>query len=416
MITETRVILKNSGSINPESISEYIEAGGYSALRKALTLDPWLIPDLIEKAGLRGRGGAGFPTGTKNRFTAQSCEECQKYVVCNADEGEPGTFKDRVIMETDPHLLVEGMIIAAWGIGANKGYIYIRGEYYLSIDRITKAIDSAYKNGFLGKNILNSGFDFDLEIKLGAGSYLCGEELTLLESLEGKRGYPRIKPPFPAEKGLWGKPTLINNVETLATFPVLVTKGANWYRGMGTEKSPGTKVFTLSGDVNQPGYFEVVFGVKLGDIINDLAKGTPDGKPWKAALLGGAAGTFVPFSYYDVEMGYDKLKERGATLGSGAIIVLGSDKKLIPVLTNILKFFKHESCGKCVPCRVGTDYLHKQSMQLATQSPQEREAILNNMLKQARIIAKSSLCPLGQSPIMPIESAFKHFKEAIVNE
>lgn len=416
MITETRVILKNSGRINPESILEYIKAGGYSSLKKALTVDPWVIPDLIEKAGLRGRGGAGFPTGTKNRFTDQSCEVCQKYVVCNADEGEPGTFKDRVIMETDPHLLVEGMIIAAWGIGANKGYVYIRGEYYVSIDRIKKAIASAYENGFLGKNILGSGFDFDLEIKLGAGSYLCGEELTLLESLEGKRGYPRIKPPFPAEKGLWGRPTLINNVETLAAFPVLISKGAEWYRSLGTEKSPGTKIFTISGDVNQPGYYEVPFGVTLGDIINDLAQGTPDGKPWKAALLGGAAGTFVPFSFSDVNMGYDKLKERGATLGSGAIIVVGSDKKLIPVLTNILKFFKHESCGKCVPCRVGTDYLHQQSVVLATKNPKDREAIIDNMLNQARVIAKSSLCPLGQSPVMPIESAIRHFKQEILNE
>jgi NADH:ubiquinone oxidoreductase subunit F (NADH-binding) len=416
MITETRIILKNSGKINPDSIDEYLTSGGYEALKKALSLDPWLVPDTIEKAGLRGRGGAGFPSGTKNRFTAQSCTDCQKYVVCNADEGEPGTFKDRVIMETDPHLLIEGMIIAAWGIGANQGYIYIRGEYYLSIERIQRAIDQAYEKGFLGSNILGSGYNFDLEIKLGAGSYLCGEELTLLESLEGKRGYPRIKPPFPAEKGLWGKPTLINNVETLAAFPAIISNGAEWYRSMGTEKTPGTKIFTVSGDVKKGGYYETTLGVKLGDIISDLADGTKNGMPWKAALLGGAAGTFVPYSFADIEMGFDKLKEKGATLGSGAIIVIGSDKKLIPTLQNILKFFKHESCGKCVPCRLGTDYIHKQSIQLADADRNERESILNDMLKQSQLMAKSSLCPLGQSPILPIESIIRHFKGEIIRE
>ncbi len=416
MITEKRVILKNSGVINPESIDAYIAAGGYKALEKALTLEPSAIPNIIDKSGLRGRGGAGFPTGTKNRYTSQSCTDCQKYVVCNADEGEPGTFKDRIIMETDPHQLVEGMAIAAYGIGASQGYIYIRGEYYLSIERVQKAIDSAYGKGLLGKNILNSNFSFDLEIKLGAGSYLCGEELTLLESLEGKRGYPRIKPPFPAEKGLWGKPTLINNVETLAAFPAILTNGAEWYRAMGTEKSPGTKIFTISGDVKKPGYYELAMGEKLVEIIDQMATGTKDGKPWKAVLLGGAAGTFVPPSFSDAEICYDKLKERGATLGSGAIIVVGSDKKLIPLLQNILKFFKHESCGKCVPCRLGTSYLYDQSKKLEGASAAERKEILDEMLKQAKLMAKSSLCPLGQSPILPIESLCRHFTNDLVSE
>lgn len=416
MITEKRVILKNSGVINPESIDEYIAAGGYKGLEKALGLDPFSIPDIIDKSGLRGRGGAGFPTGTKNRYTSQSCTDCQKYVVCNADEGEPGTFKDRVIMETDPHLLVEGMAIAAYGIGASQGYIYIRGEYCLSIERVQKAIDSAYGKGFLGKNILNSGFSFDLEIKLGAGSYLCGEELTLLESLEGKRGYPRIKPPFPAEKGLWGKPTLINNVETLSAFPAIISNGAEWYRAMGTEKSPGTKIFTISGDVKKGTFCELELGVKLNDIIEGFAQGTIDGKPWKTVLLGGAAGTFVPPSYSDAEICYDKLRERGATLGSGAVIVVGNNKKLIPLLQNILKFFKHESCGKCVPCRLGTSYLYEQSKKLKEAKAPERKEILDDMLNQAKLMAKSSLCPLGQSPILPIESLCKHFTSDLVNE
>jgi NADH:ubiquinone oxidoreductase subunit F (NADH-binding) len=416
MIEEKRIALKNSGLINPESIDEYINVGGYEAIKKAFSGAPSKVIEELSIAGLRGRGGAGFPTGIKKQATSASCTECEKYLVCNADEGEPGTFKDRVIMETDPHILLEGMIIAAYGIGASKGFVYIRGEYYTSIDRIKKAIDQAYEHGFLGDNILGSGFNFDLEIKLGAGSYLCGEELTLLESLEGKRGYPRIKPPYPAEKGLWGKPTLVNNVETLANFPAIIMNGGVWYKSMGTEKTSGTKIFTISGDINKPGYCEVVLGLKLGDLINDMAEGTNNGKPWKAALLGGAAGTFVPYSFADAEMGYDKLKERGATLGSGAIIVVGSEKPLIPLLQSILKFFKHESCGKCVPCRLGTNYLYEQSLLLEKASPNEREAILDDMLSQSVMMAKSSLCPLGQSPILPIESIKKHFTEQIANE
>jgi len=416
MISETRVILKNSGEINPKSIDDYIGKGGYDALKKSFELNPWEIPQLIEDAGLRGRGGAGFSTGAKNRFTAESCSVCPKYVVCNADEGEPGTFKDRVIMETNPHLLVEGMVIAAWGIGAQMGYIYIRGEYYTAIEMLQNAIDQAYKRGFLGENILGSGFSFNLEIKLGAGSYLCGEELTLLESLEGKRGYPRIKPPFPAEKGLFQQPTLVNNVETLAAFPAIVQNGSQWYRELGTEKSPGTKIFTVSGDVVKPGYYEVAMGVTLGDIINDLAGGTTNGEPWKAALLGGAAGTFVPYEFNNAIMGYDLLKQRGATLGSGAIIVFGSEKKLIPSLVNILKFFKHESCGKCVPCRVGTTYIHNRAIALKNATSREREDILNNILNHSRLMAKSSLCPLGQSPILPVNSLFEHFLHELLVE
>ncbi|MGE0079233.1 MAG: NADH-quinone oxidoreductase subunit NuoF [Bacteroidales bacterium] len=416
MIEERRIALKNSGIINPESIDEYINTGGYNALRKALSRNRTMVVNELATAGLRGRGGAGFSTSTKNTTTAETCDNCEKYVVCNADEGEPGTFKDRIIMETDPHMLVEGIIIAAYGIGAGKGYIYIRGEYYISINRVQKAIEQAYERGFLGKNILESEFNFDLEVKLGAGSYLCGEELTLLESLEGKRGYPRIKPPYPAEKGLWGKPTLINNVETLANFPAIILNGGEWYRSMGTERTPGTKIFTISGNVNSPGYCEVVLGVRLNELINDIAGGTVDGKPWKAVLLGGAAGTFVPFSFSDVEMGYDKLKEKGATLGSGAIIVIGDGQPLIPILQNILKFFKHESCGKCVPCRLGTNYLHAQSLRLGNANPENRRLILYDMVKHAQLMAKSSLCPLGQSPVLPIESLIKHFSEQLLNE
>lgn len=416
MISENRIILKNAGHINPASIDDYIAAGGYKALSKALKEEPEKVVEEIAASGLRGRGGAGFPTGIKKKAAAGATTAGVKYVVCNADEGEPGTFKDREIMENDPHLLVEGMAIAAYGIGAAKGFIYIRGEYYRSIDLLQKAIGQAKERNLLGNGILGSSFSFDLEIRPGAGSYLCGEELTLLESIEGKRGYPRIKPPFPAEKGLWGEPTLVNNVETLTNLPSIINRGAAWFRSMGTKTTPGTKIFTISGDVKKPGCYEVNAGATLKQLIDELAGGTTDGKPWKTVLLGGAAGTFVPLSCDDAVMCYDELKEKGATLGSGAIIVVGSNRKLIPFIQNILKFFRHESCGKCVPCRIGTSYLHEQSLLLVTAGAEERTTILNNMLHHSREMAKSSLCPLGQSPVLPIESLHRHFTRAIATE
>jgi NADH:ubiquinone oxidoreductase subunit F (NADH-binding) len=308
------------------------------------------------------------------------------------------------------------MIIAAYGIGAEKGFIYIRGEYYDSIEKLQNAISQAYESGYLGSNILESGFSFDLEIRPGAGSYLCGEELTLLESLEGKRGYPRIKPPFPAEKGLWGKPTLVNNVETLANLPGIIEHGSTWFRSSGTERTPGTKVFSISGDVKKPGCYEVEAGVILHDLINDLAGGTVNGQTWKAVLLGGAAGTFVPFSFSDLSLCYERLKERGATLGSGAVIVVGSDRKLIPLMQSILRFFRHESCGKCVPCRLGTTFIHEKSLQFPEAGHDTRIALLEEIVNHAREMAKSSLCPLGQSPILPLETLQKHFTEIIAKE
>ncbi|MBE0677121.1 MAG: SLBB domain-containing protein [Bacteroidales bacterium] len=416
MIKEHRIVLKNSGVINPASIDDYINAGGYRALTKALAGTPERVVEEVVASGLRGRGGAGFPTGIKKQAAAGSKASSGRIVVCNADEGEPGTFKDKAIMESDPHLLIEGMLIAAYGIGAATGYIYIRGEYYESISRLQTAIDQAYREGFLGSDIHGSGFSFDLEIKPGAGSYLCGEELTLLESLEGKRGYPRIKPPFPAEKGLWGRPTLVNNVETLANLPGIILNGSGTFRSVGTEKTPGTKIFTISGDVKKPGCYEVPAGVRLSELIDDLAGGTRDGKPWKTVLLGGAAGTFVPVSFSDASMCYEKLRELGATLGSGAVIVVGSNRKLIPLLQNILHFFRHESCGKCVPCRLGTTYIHKRSMELDSAGDDRRIELLSEMVEHARMMAKSSLCPLGQSPILPLETLRKHFSEAIATE
>ena len=411
MIKEQKIALLNAGKYNPERIDEYIAMGGYNKVKKALQENPLDIIELLIDAKLRGRGGAGFPTGLKNKFTNESvCERCvQKYIVCNADEGEPGTFKDRVIMEQDSHVLIKGLIIAAFAIGATKGYIYVRGEYTKSIQMLRVALQQAKEKGFLGKNILNSGFDFDLEIKLGAGSYLCGEELTLLESLEGKRGYPRIKPPFPAEKGLFGMPTLINNVETFAHLPYIIEHGAAHYKSMGTEKSPGTKIFTISGDVNKPGYYETPMGVTLRSLIDYLAGGMKDNKKFKAALLGGAAGTFVDETVLDTPMGFDTLKEKGAVLGSGAIIVMSEERSVFDMTYSILEFFKHESCGKCVPCRIGTAQLMI-LMDQAKENSSKKAQILDQLLYEADYMAKNSLCPLGQSPILPIKSLKQYFQ------
>lgn len=408
MQKEHRIALKNVGKINPENIQDYISNGGFKGIRKALDLSHEYIIEQLKKSGLKGRGGAGFPTGQKVNFVNDAlCDYFgSKYVVCNADEGEPGTFKDRIIMEEDPLLLLEGMVISAFAIGASKGYIYIRAEYYKSIKMVANAIRNAYSNGYLGKNILGSSFSFDLEIKLGAGSYLCGEELTLLESLEGKRGYPRIKPPFPAQKGLWGKPTLVNNVETFANVPYIVENGASQYRLLGLDQSTGTKIFTVSGDVKKPGYFETEMGISLREIINDFCGGMKNKVPFQAALIGGAAGTFVNEDMLDVPLAYHTLKEKGAVLGSGAIMIMNKDRSLLDMTRSIMQFFKHESCGKCVPCRVGTTQLVKL---IESINEKNAEKILVKMLEEAKYMAGTSLCPLGQSPVLPLQSIFDFF-------
>jgi len=409
VIAERRITLKNYGKIDPGSIKDYIAVGGYNALRKALKRNHIEIIDEVVGSRLRGRGGAGFSAGLKEKFTNEACPECeQRYLVCNADEGEPGTFKDRIIMENDPHLLIEGMIIAAYAINATRAYVYLRGEYYDSIRMVEKAINSAREEGFLGNNIMGSGFSTDIEIRLGAGSYLCGEELTLLESLEGKRGYPRIKPPFPAEKGLFGLPTLVNNVETLATIPVIIEHGSEWYTKLGSADSPGTKIFTISGDVVNPGFFEVELGVTLRDLIFGLAGGMKEGKELQAVLTGGAAGTFVDESVLDTPLGYDSLKEKGAVLGSGAIIVLGGDKSIPALTRSILEFFKHESCGKCVPCRVGMTQLTRLIREV-NEPDTNGGSVLDRMVDEAEYMAKTSLCPLGQSPLLPLQSLKRYF-------
>lgn len=415
MTSEYRIALKNAGRINPENIEDYIDADGYKSLENALQMPPEKIIYELIQSGLRGRGGAGFLTGLKKKFTSEaSCvlRECMRYIICNADEGEPGTFKDRIIMEGDPHLVIEGMIIAAYAVGAQKGYIYIRGEYHKSIDLIRMAIKSARKLGFLGDNILGSGYSLDIEIKLGGGSYLCGEEITLLESIEGKRGYPRIKPPYPAEKGLHDMPTLVNNVETLSHIPAIIRHGSDWYKSIGADQSPGTKIFSISGDVKKPGNFEVEMGTKLKNLIYKLAGGIKSDKKFKAALIGGAAGSFVPKSFLDINMDFETLQEKEAVLGSGAIMVMAADKSIRAMLHSVLRFFEHESCGKCVPCRVGTRQLRILIEKIISDSS-AGSADIDALVHQSELMAKTSLCPLGQSPVLPIKSAVKYFRNEL---
>jgi len=409
-ITAPLIALRRMGKVNPHSIDDFIANQGFEGFKKALHLSPSEVIAQVEKSGLRGRGGAGFPTSVKQQYTATSCSTCTtRYIVCNADEGEPGTFKDRMIMETDPYALIEGMMIAGYAIGAQYGYVYIRGEYGSSIQNMSNAIKQAYEKGFLGKNIFGSSFSFDIDIFLGAGSYLCGEELTLIESLEGKRGYPRIKPPFPAEKGLWGLPTLVNNVETFVHLPFIFEKGSEQYASIGTAESKGTKLFCVSGKVNKTGVYELPLGVTLRSLIFDIAGGMRNGYEFKGALLGGAAGTFVDKTMLDVPLAYETLKQKGATLGSGAVIVIDHKTNMKEMMQSILSFFKHESCGKCVPCRIGTTLLNDKIHQNKL-----NEEDLNWMLEQALYMQRNSLCPLGQSPILPIKSLLTYFKNDLL--
>ena len=414
-MTETKIALKNAGKIAAESFTQYERAGGLNAFRKALKMEPLDVLKAINESGLRGRGGAGFSAGLKGKFTDEStCRYCgQKYIICNADEGEPGTFKDRAIMENDPHLLIEGMLIAAWAIGATKGFIYIRGEYTESIQKIQHALDNYYTEGWLGKSFdTDDDFNLDLEIRLGAGSYLCGEELTLIESLEGKRGYPRIKPPFPAQHGLWKKPTLVHNVETFAHMPFILENGADAYRKFGTGNSPGTKIFSVSGDVNRPGNYETEMGISLRVLI-EIAGGMKDDIPVKTVLVGGAAGSFVSDKHLDISLCYDSMKKIGGVLGSGAIMVLNETRNLFDFMADIMEFFKHESCGKCIPCRVGTAQLALMAQEIKILDKVAINAHLEKMQSEAEYIAANSLCPLGASPIIPISSFNQHLKDKI---
>lgn len=406
---QERIALKNCGVINPEEIDEYIAFDGYKALERVLIeMTPEEVIETIKQSGLRGRGGAGFPTGKKWELTRNS-EGTQKYVVCNADEGDPGAFMDRSILEGDPHSVLEAMAIAAYAIGANQGYIYVRAEYPIAVHRFQVAIDQAREYGILGKNIFGTKFDFDVDIRLGAGAFVCGEETALLESIEGKRGQPRVKPPYPAQSGLWGKPTLINNVETYANIAQIILKGAEWYSSIGTETSKGTKVFALGGNVNNIGLVEVPMGTTLREIVYDIGGGIPNGREFKAAQTGGPSGGCIPKEHLDTPIDYESLKEIGSMMGSGGLIVMDDTKCMVCLAKFYLEFTVSESCGKCTPCRIGT----KRMLEILTRlcDGEGSELDIYKLEKLAVNIQKASICGLGQSAPNPVISTLKYFRE-----
>ena len=406
---QKRIALKNCGVVNPEEIDEYIAFDGYKALEKVLkemTQDE--VINVIKDSGLRGRGGAGFPTGKKWELTKAS-EGNQKYVVCNADEGDPGAFMDRSILEGDPHSVLEAMTIAGYSIGANKGYIYVRAEYPIAVQRLKIAIDQARDYGLLGENIFDTDFSFDIEIRLGAGAFVCGEETALLESIEGKRGQPRVKPPYPAQSGLWGKPTLINNVETYANIAQIILNGAKWYSSIGTQSSKGTKVFALGGNVNNIGLVEVPMGTTLREIIYDIGGGIPNGREFKAAQTGGPSGGCIPKEHLDTPIDYESLKEIGSMMGSGGLIVMDDTKCMVCLAKFYLEFTVSESCGKCTPCRIGTKRMLEILERLCNGEGEELD--IYKLEKLATNIQKSSICGLGQSAPNPVVSTLKYFRE-----
>ena len=406
---QKRIALKNCGVINPEDIDEYITFDGYSALEKVLKeMTPDEVIETISNSGLRGRGGAGFPTGKKWEFT-KVAEGDQKYVVCNADEGDPGAFMDRSILEGDPHAVLEAMEIAGYTVGANKGYIYVRAEYPIAVKRLKIAIDQAREYGILGKNIFGTEFEFDIEIRLGAGAFVCGEETALLESIEGRRGQPRLKPPFPAVAGLWGKPTLINNVETYANIAQIILKGADWYSSIGTENSKGTKVFALGGNVNNIGLVEVPMGTTLREIVFDIGGGIPNGREFKAAQTGGPSGGCIPAEHLDTPIDYESLKAIGSMMGSGGLIVMDDTKCMVSLAKFYLDFTVSESCGKCTPCRIGTKRMLEILEKLCSGKGEEKD--IERLEKLSANIIKSSVCGLGQTAPNPVVSTLKYFRK-----
>jgi len=406
--TQHRIVLRNCGRIDPDSINEYIANEGYQALGKCLTeLTSEQVLAVIKESGLRGRGGAGFPTGLKWSFTANT-EGDQKYIVCNADEGEPGTFKDRLILEGDPHSIIEGMAIAGYAVGADRGIVYIRGEYSLSIERMKKAIVQAKEVGVLGNAIFGTDFHFELEIRSGAGAYVCGEETALLESIEGNRGEPRVKPPYPGVSGLWEKPTVVNNVETLANVAPIILNGADWFKEIGTAKCPGTKVFTMLGEINNQGLIEVPMGITLREVINGVGGGIPGARSFKVAQTGGTSGGCLPAEFLDLPMDYDTLANAGSALGSGALLIMDETHCIIDILKCFMKFFCHESCGKCTPCREGTTRLYELLTGFSEGKATEKDIALIKEL--AKTMELSALCGLGQAAPMPVLTCLKYFE------
>ena len=404
-----RIVLKNCGLIDPENIDEYLAFDGYKALEKVLTkMTPDEVIKEVSDSGLRGRGGAGFPTGRKWKFAKNSVDD-QKYVACNADEGDPGAFMDRSVLEGDPHTVVEAMAIAAYAIGANKGYVYVRAEYPIAVHRLQVAIDQARAYGLLGDNIMGTGFKFDLEIRLGAGAFVCGEETALMESVEGRRGEPRPRPPFPAVKGLFGKPTLLNNVETYANITQIILNGAEWFASIGTEKSKGTKVFALGGNINNVGLVEVPMGITLREIVYDIGGGVPNGKEFKAAQTGGPSGGCIPAQYLDTPIDYESLNAIGSMMGSGGLIVMDDTTCMVNLARFFLDFTVDESCGKCPPCRIGTRRMLEILERLVEGKGQEGD--IEKLEKLAMNIKRSSLCGLGQTAPNPVLSTLKYFRD-----
>lgn len=408
---EQRIVLERAGRIDPENIEEFIASNGYEALGKVLTeMTPEGVIDVIEKSGLQGRGGAGFPAGRKWRFVRAAKGE-KKYVVCNADESEPGTFKDRIVLEGDPHVILEAMAIAAYAVGADEGYVYIRGEYGLAFRRLEKAILQAKEFGFLGNNIFGTDFNFNIHIHAGAGAYVCGEETALLESLEGKRGEPRARPPYPVTRGLWNKPTAVNNVETLANIPAILRNGAEWYRSFGTPSSPGTKVYTIMGNVNFSGVIEVPMGITLREVINIYARGMKPGSTLKLAQTGGSSGSIIPAVLQDTPMDFESFRKAGVSLGSGALLICDQHTCIVDLVKVLLQFFRFESCGKCTPCRVGTQRAYE-IVESISQGQGKLED-LDKLMEIAREMERASNCGLGQTAAVPIRDMLKHFRTEV---
>ncbi|MBR3796338.1 MAG: NADH-quinone oxidoreductase subunit NuoF, partial [Clostridia bacterium] len=405
---QKRVALRNCGVIDPENIDEYIAFDGYKALGKVLTeMTPEEVIDVMLKSGLRGRGGAGFPTGMKWKFAAASKSD-KKYVCCNADEGDPGAFMDRSVLEGDPHVVIEAMAIAAYAIGADQGYVYCRAEYPIAVKRLQIAIKQAREYGLLGKNIFGTGFNFDMDVRLGAGAFVCGEETALMTSIEGKRGEPRPRPPFPAVKGLFGQPTILNNVETYANVPQIINKGWEWFAEMGTEKSKGTKVFALGGKINNTGLVEVPMGTTLREIIYDIGGGCPNGKKFKAAQTGGPSGGCIPASHLDVKIDYDNLTAIGSMMGSGGMIVMDEDNCMVDIARFFLDFTVDESCGKCAPCRIGTKRMLEILERIVEGKGEDGD--IEKLENLANTIKTTALCGLGQTAPNPVLSTLKYFR------
>lgn len=405
---QVRIVLRNCGIIDPTNIDHYLARGGYAGMARAFALGPAQVIEEMKNSGLRGRGGAGFPTGVKWGFARSSVAD-QKYVICNADEGDPGAFMDRSVLEGDPHAVLEGLLIAGYAIGASVGYVYCRAEYPLAIERLQGAIAQMREQGFLGTDILGSGFDFDIIIKKGAGAFVCGEETSLMQSIEGKRGMPLSKPPFPAVSGLFGKPTNINNVETLAAVSAIMEKGAAWYAGYGTEKSRGTKTFALAGKINRTGLIEVPMGIPLSVIIDEIGGGVLGGKPFKAVQTGGPSGGCIPAQFIDLAVDYEHLAEVGSIMGSGGMIVIDTESCMVDMARYFLTFTENESCGKCVPCRMGTQHL----LRILTDITKGKGNLgqIETLRKIGDTMKSASLCGLGQTAANPVLTTLRYFED-----